>query len=135
MITKPFERILPAFLFALLFLPLLSGPAHALCVIDRNGTYIEAEDFTGSYNFKASPGSEDEFEVVDVTGANGGVVLVSGENGGPGNTPSNEVKEYEVSFPETGTYQIWMRGRGVDGSQDSMFFAVDDDDRNDNDTW
>lgn len=135
MITKPFERILPAFLFALLFFPLLSEPAHALCVIDRNGTYIEAEDFTGSYNFKDSPGSEDQFEAVDVAGANGGVVLVSGQNGGPGNTPSNEVKEYEVSFPETGTYQIWMRGRGVDGSQDSMFFAVDDDDRNDNDTW
>ncbi len=101
----------------------------ALCTIDPTGTYIEAEDFSGSYNLDGTPSvdGKDEFELIDEPLANGGQALVAGDNGFASNTPGKEVKEYEVNFTSTGTYNIWMRGRGFSGSQDSMFFSVDSD--------
>ncbi len=130
MIQKTLRQNLHFFLFAFLMVfILLPQHAQALCVIDANGTYIEAEDFTRSYNLDGSPHSDDYFELVNETSANGGQALVSGDNGYAANTPGKEVKEYEVTFPVSGTYKMWMRGRGISGSADSMFFTVD------NDTW
>lgn len=112
------------FAFLIIFI-LIPKQARAICPIDPNGTYIEAEDFTGSYNLDGSPHFDDKFEIVDEPGANGGKALVSGDDGYASSTPGNEVKEYEVTFPSNGTYYIWMRGRGFSGSEDSMFFTVD----------
>ncbi len=114
---------------ALTIFPLLPNKAAAVCTITSSGTYIEAENFSGSYNVLASPTANDQFLLNSVVGTNGGQVLVSGSSGSATNTPENEVKEYEVSFPVAGTYNIWMRGKGFDGSHDSMFFTVD------NSTW
>lgn len=105
------------------------GTALAVCTIDKAGTYIEAEHFSGSTDLAASPDSTTRFTVVDITGTNNGQVLKSGSAGGAADTPSNEVKEYAVYFPEAGTYDIYMRGRGFSGGQDSMFFTLN------NDTW
>lgn len=111
------------------YIAALTGQAHAVCPIDPSGTYIEAEDFTGSYNLDSDPDQDDKFEEADVSGTNGGVVLISGANGYAADTPGREVKEYEVSFSTAGTYYMWMRGKGFSNSEDSMFFTVD------NDTW
>lgn len=102
--------------------------AAALCSIDKNGTYIEAEHFSGSYNLDTPPtGDNNRFseEVETDTNFNGEKVLVSGSGNSGRSEPKDEVKEYEVNFPEAGTYRFWMRGKGLSDSQDSMFFTVD----------
>lgn len=107
---------------------IVTGNSVATCIIDENGTYIEAEHFSGSYDMPGSPGNADNrFSIVSESTANGGIVLQSGLSGVAGTTPRNEVKEYVVSFPTAGTYRIWMRGIGYSGSEDSMFFTIDND--------
>ena len=98
--------------------------AAALCPIDKNGTYIEAEHFSGSYNI-GSITVDNRFYEVSETDASGGMVLVSGTGASGGTAPKDEVKEYTVNFPEAGTYRFWMRGKGLSDKQDSMFFTVD----------
>lgn len=136
MTIKTLQQTLSHFLFAFLIVFILF-PAHvfALCSIDSAGTYIEAEDFTGSYNLDGTPNTDDYFEVIDEPGANGGKALVAGDNGSTNYPPNKDVKVYEVTFPVTGTYEIWMRGRGINNSTDSMFFMVDADSDNTNDVW
>jgi type IV pilus assembly protein PilY1 len=127
MFTKYGQHLLAITLFAaLISVAVVPGSARALCTIDPAGTYIEAEDFTGFEMLDPTPHGGDYFELVDETGTNGGKVLVSGDNGYADNTPGKEVKTYDVNFPTAGTYEIWMRGRGYNSSQDSMFFTVDD---------
>ena len=107
---------------------MVPSDASALCSINPNGTYIEAEHFTGDYQLDAgSHWSGDYFQLHPDNSANGEVVLKSGSSGAAGNTPENEVKKYTVNFTATGTYYIWMRGKGFNGSEDSMFFTVDND--------
>ncbi|WP_022668517.1 PilC/PilY family type IV pilus protein [Desulfospira joergensenii] len=109
------------FLVLVIFIP---EQARALCPIDPSGTYIEAENFSGSYNLDGTPNAGDWFS----TAAEGsGTVLVSGSGGSATTTPGKEVKTYQVTFSTTGTYYIWMRGKALSGSQDSMFFTVDND--------
>ncbi len=118
------------FFILILFITLWMMPGHALalCSIDPNGTYIEAEHFTGDYQLDdGQHHSGDYFESHPDNSANGDKVLKSGDNGAAGNEPENEVKKYEVNFTSTGTYYIWMRGKGFNGSEDSMFFTVDND--------
>ncbi|WP_020587598.1 PilC/PilY family type IV pilus protein [Desulfobacter curvatus] len=106
----------------------IPGNALALCSIDPNGTYIEAEHFTGDYQLdEGYHWAGDYFESHPDNSANGEVVLKSGSSGVATNTPENEVKTYEVNFTATGTFYIWMRGKGFSGSEDSMFFTVDND--------
>jgi hypothetical protein len=114
----------------LVVMSMVATEARAACVVDKAGTYIEAEHFTGSSQLASSPTSVNEFSLLSDASYSNGQALVSGTGGSATTTPGNEVKEYELSFPETGTYQIWMRGRsGGDGNSDSMFFTLD------NDTW
>lgn len=128
MFRKYFQQLLVIILFAsLIAFAVVPGNAQAICSIDPDGTYIEAEDFSGSYNLDGTPYGNDYFELIDEPGSNGGKVLVSGDNGYASSWPGKEVKTYEVNFTSTGTYEIWMRGRGFSGSEDSMFFTVDSD--------
>lgn len=114
-------------LFCIFILPL---SVNAECVVDASGTYIEAENFSGDYQLDTSPASENYFLTVTSTDYGNGTALQSNSGGYAADTPGNEVKEYDLNFPTTGTYQIWMRGQaGGDGSTDSMFFTID------NDTW
>ncbi|WP_321493168.1 PilC/PilY family type IV pilus protein [uncultured Desulfobacter sp.] len=119
-------------LLSLIFVStLLSGVcfqrAEASCNIDPNGTYIEAEDYSGSQDLAGSPTVNTRFQEITMTGAKGGKVLKAGSSGYAANTPGNEVKEYEVYFSQAGTYYMWMRGIGYNGSSDSIFFTIDDD--------
>lgn len=107
---------------------MMTGHALALCSIDPNGTYIEAEHFTGDYQLDPwYHQSGDYFELHPDNSANGEIILKSGSSGAADSTPENEVKKYDVNFTATGTYYIWMRGKGFNGSEDSMFFTVDND--------
>jgi len=115
------------FFVLILLITFLMMPGHALalCSIDPNGTYIEAEHFTGDYQLGYWKNSDNYFESHPDNSANGDKVLKSGDSGAAGNTPENEVKKYEVNFTATGYYYFWMRGKGFNGSEDSMFFTVD----------
>jgi len=129
------QRVLLCFCcVALVICSIAADEAEALCPIDPNGTYIEAEHFTGSYNLDAGATSDDEFNVVsDANAINGGQVLETGSGGYANNNPGKEVKVYEVTFTTAGDYNFWMRGEGYSGNQDSMFFFVDSDNDNTND--
>lgn len=108
----------------------MATEAEAACIVDPAGTYIEAEHFSGSLQLASPSTAANEFTLLTDTRYNNGQALESGSGGVHGNTPVNEVKEYVLSFPQAGTYQIWMRGEsGGGGSTDSMFFTLD------NDTW
>ncbi|TKB09379.1 hypothetical protein [Desulforhopalus sp. IMCC35007] len=114
----------------LIVISMVATEAKTACLVDKDGTYIEAEHFTGSSQLASSPTSVNQFTLLDDASYSNGQALVSGTGGYAANTPGNEVKEYELTFPEVGTYQIWMRGRsGGDGNSDSMFFTLD------NQTW
>ncbi len=125
---KRFQLVPLCFLCVLLVIfTLAAEKAEAICSIDPNGTYIEAEHFSGSYNLASPVRNRNRFVIVNNGAANGGRALRSGNGGYAADTPGNEVKEYTVNFTETGTYYIWMRGRAVNWARDSMFFTVDDD--------
>ena len=127
MITKNIQQTLFYFLFIFLtifiFVP---EQALALCTIDVNGTYIEAEDFTGTYNLDTSPPwrDEDKFDVVEESGSNGGWVIVAGDDTNQSSTPDNEVLSYKVNFGAGGDFFFWARGRAVNTSSNSMFYRV-----------
>lgn len=101
--------------------------AFSACTVVPGGTYIEAEDYTGSEGVDPRDPYDDRLYEMNDGRANGKRVLVSGDNGRVENTPSHEIKTYAVNFNTTGTYYIWARATGRDTSRDSMFFTVDND--------
>lgn len=76
------------------------GKAAAVCSIDPNGTYIDADHYSG--------------------------ISTQEEYTGPGkiNTKHWEVREYEVNFP-VGKYEIWFLGKGND-DKSIMYYDFDD---------
>ncbi|NDY71793.1 hypothetical protein DO021_01410 [Desulfobacter hydrogenophilus] len=100
----------------------------ASSIIDPEGTYIEAENYSGSQDLASNPNTNTRFQKkTNIRNSKGGKVLKAGNSGYAANTPGNEVKEYRVYFPEADTYYMWMRGIGYNGNADSIFFTVDDD--------
>ncbi|PIE62827.1 MAG: hypothetical protein CSA25_03340 [Desulfobacter postgatei] len=122
-------RLLLSFIFiSTLLTGVCPQTVTASCIIAPDGAYIEAENYSGSQDLAGNPNTNTRFQAVtSISGAKGGKVLKAGRSGRAGNTPRNEVKEYRVFFPETGTYYMWMRGIGYNGNEDSVFFTVDDD--------
>jgi cysteine-rich repeat protein len=90
------------------------------CDIDSGGTYIEAENFTGTINQGTGT-----FSVESSQGGQFGSYLRS-SSGSTGSCPStHEGKEYEVNFTETGTYNVWMRSYGPGDGSDSVYIGLD----------
>ena len=93
-----------------------AGPS--VCQVDPTGTYIEAENFTGTIQDTA-------FFTVESTqaGFNGSGYLRS-NGGGTGGAPAHEGKIYNIEFTTTGVYNVWMRGYATSGSTDSLFVGL-----------
>ena len=125
--TLHLHRYMFSLILVLLFLSGMNVRfSGATCIIDENGTYIEAENFSGSYDMPGSPGrSQDRFSIASDANANGGTVLVAGSAGTWGSAPTQEVKEYTVSFQSSGVYQVWVRGRGFGNNANSAYFSID----------
>ncbi len=116
-----FNVLTISFIFTLLMLPGVSS-AGGICDINPDGTYIDAEDFTGTIAQGAGPLSVDTAQ----GGYFGTGYLDSPGTGGSGSCPAvSEGKEYEVNFPEPGIYTVWIRAYASDGSSDSLFIGVD----------
>ncbi len=92
-----------------------------ICDIDPSGTFIEAENFTGTIH----QGTAFFIPENDQSDSLGTGYLKS--NGGSGGLcpPAHEGKEYEVQFTETGTYTAWIRGFAFDGKSNSVFIGLD----------
>ncbi|MCG8550277.1 MAG: hypothetical protein MI799_07740 [Desulfobacterales bacterium] len=122
-------RLLLPFIFILTGLAgICPQTVTASCVIDSNGTYIEAENYSGSQDLANNPNTANRFlETTSISGSKGGKALKAGSSGYAAKTPGNEVKEYRVYFSETGDYYMWMRGIGYSNNQDSIFFTIDND--------
>ncbi|MCH8221634.1 MAG: LamG domain-containing protein, partial [Proteobacteria bacterium] len=94
-----------------------AGPS--VCQVDPTGTYIEAENFTGTIVQGTA------FFTVESTqaGFNGSGYLRS-NGGGTGGAPVHEGKIYNIEFTTTGVYNVWMRGYATSGSTDSLFVGL-----------
>ena len=98
--------------------------AQASCIIDPAGTYIEAENSTGT-SYLNTGSTCYNFTEQSMSGANGGKILKAGNCGAYNAYPyRGQIRDYRVYFPVTGTYYMWMRGRRVSSGND-LFFAVD----------
>ncbi len=94
-----------------------SGPA--VCQVDPTGTYIEAENFTGTI----VQGTAFFTEETAQGGHNGSGYLLS-NGGGAGATPVHEGKIYNIEFPAPGGgYNVRMRGYAAAGA-DSLFIGL-----------
>ncbi|RJQ49694.1 MAG: alkaline phosphatase [Nitrospiraceae bacterium] len=92
------------------------------CNIDPGGTYIDAENFTGTI----SQGTASFVFESSTAGYLGTGYLRSNGAASSGSCPAaEEGKEYLVNFPSAGTYKIWIRGYATSKNADSVFFGLD----------
>jgi len=90
-----------------------------VCEVDVTGTFIEAENF----NSTISQGTGSFTELTTLGGYSGTGYLYS--NGGSTTAPPiHEGKEYILSFPETGTYNVWMRGYATGAGDNSNYIGL-----------
>ncbi len=87
---------------------------------------IQAEDYSA---IQDPNGDGDNWTVSAVSGALGGVTMVapSGSRVDLPSDPHDAIVTYDVEFSETGTYTAYYRGRGFDGSSDSLYTPDDFD--------
>ncbi|RJQ47980.1 MAG: hypothetical protein C4538_04500, partial [Nitrospiraceae bacterium] len=92
------------------------------CEINPAGTYIEAENYTGTI----TQGTGTFVKETSIAGYFGASYLRS--NGGGAGTvcpPVDQGKSYQVNFQTTGTYNVWIRGYAQDKNADSIFIGLD----------
>ncbi|BCR04652.1 hypothetical protein DESUT3_17210 [Desulfuromonas versatilis] len=94
-----------ALLLGLTAYPALVG---AGCLISSSGTYIEAEDYnTLGDNFQVkSSGSRDQ----EYAGNNSAAYLQATSNNDTSHPPSGTPVSFNLNFPESGTWYLWIRG-------------------------
>jgi len=99
------------------------GPGSGPPTVNPNGTYIEAENYTGTIG-----GSSRTFdERTSQSGYLGDSYLqsIGGTYGSCPPSSGSEGKEYEVNFTSAGTYNIWIRAYASGGSSNSIFIGLD----------
>ncbi len=97
--------------------------AGGSCDVDPEGTYIDAENYTGTIEQGTGTFEEDDY----LSGYIGsGYLRSDGGSSGALSCPSvDEGKKYEVNFPEAGTYTVWIRGYALNSASDSIFIGLD----------
>ncbi len=100
------------------------------CDVDPNGTYMEAEDFSGT---AAGNGTYAFTGILSAQAGYLGTGYLETSNNNfndytdVNNNPGNYDRyDYQVNFPTTGTYQVWLRGyeTGSD-ADDSIYIGLD----------
>ena len=87
--------------------------------VDPGGTFIEAENFTGTLVQGAHT-----LEAETTTAGFSGSSYLRSTGGAGDSSPLHEGKEYRLDFPSSGTYNVWMRGHAADGNTDSLFIGL-----------
>jgi hypothetical protein len=106
--------------------------AGLTCNVDPNGTYIEAEDFSGTsagdgtYTFAGILSAQADYLGTGYLETDNKVNMEDFSHVNL-NPDMYDRYDYSVNFPTTGTYQIWMRGY-EDGSDadDSNFIGLNE---------
>jgi len=97
------------------------SPASAACDVDPAGTYVEAENSTGTI---VQGSGVFAAETVEAGFLGTGYLLASG--GAGGSCPAvDEGREYRMNFPTAGTYNVWIRAFAADEGSDSVFIGLD----------
>ncbi len=92
------------------------------CEVDQNGTYIDAENYTGTI----SQGTSTFIDENNQPGYLGAGYLKSIGEGFQGACPPvSEGKEYRINFTAPGQYNVWIRSFALDNSSNSMFLGID----------
>ena len=99
----------------------LPSDAANIVDIDPSGTYIDAENFSGTIN----QGTGTFILETSQFGYIGNGYLRSSGGESSSCPPSEEGKEYEVNFTSAGTYKVWMRGYATGDSDNSVFIGID----------
>jgi hypothetical protein len=106
-----------------------STPAAA-CAVNPNGTYVDAEKFSGRvntgapYSFAGMSSAQAGFVGTGYlkTGATQNQLSYSNVNSAPG---SYERYDYQLNFPTTGTYTVWIRGWSANSNENSIYIGLD----------
>jgi len=97
----------------------VSGPpGPSVCTVDPAGTYVDAENFTGTILQGAT------FSLLTTIPGFVGSGYLFSNGGGTAEPPVNEGKQYQLEFDTPGTYNVWMRGYATGGSTDSLFIGL-----------
>lgn len=96
-----------------------SPPGSGVCVVDSTGTYIEAENFTGTIVQGTAT-----FTVESSTAGYNGSGYLRSNGGGTDASPVHEGKQYQMVFDTAGVYNVWIRGYALDGGSDSLFIGL-----------
>lgn len=122
------SRLIPAALGCLSIATLSPHMAHAVAITQETGgiVVLEAEDA-----FSITAGTNgDSFQILDSGASNfrgDGYLQMLPDNGGGNGAPFDGVggiAEYKVNFDSTGTYRLWHRATGSDGTADSFYVRV-----------
>ena len=97
---------------------IVNPPGSPVCQVDPSGTYIEAENFTGTIVQGAT------FAVESTTPGFNGSGYLRSTGGSTSSPPVHEGKIYNIEFTTSGTYNVWMRGYALDGGSDSAFIGL-----------
>ncbi len=99
----------------------VTGSSSGTCDVDPSGTYIEAENFTGTITQGSAAFSVETSQ----NGYSGSGYLLSNGGGTGSCPPVHEGREYKVNFQTPGKYTVWMRGYAIGGSDNSVFVGLD----------
>ena len=97
---------------------IVNPPGLPVCQVDPSGTYIEAENFTGTIVQGAT------FAVESTTPGFNGSGYLRSTGGSTTSPPVHEGKIYNIEFTAAGTYNVWMRGYALNGGSDSAFIGL-----------
>jgi hypothetical protein len=94
---------------------------------------VEAENYRRNVTAEDDPDGDDTNEIrhrfapFSDADASGGEAVVAIPNVGENeeDTTNGARLDYEVEFSETGTYYVWIRGRGPSGNDDSVHVGLD----------
>ncbi len=113
--------ILSAFTLPLIcFVFLIPTQSEGACIVNPNGTYVEAENFTGTIVQGGSYSTS-----TAQSGYLGSGYLLAGSSTSRDCPSAEEGKEYELDFQTTGIYNVWIRARAEGGKFDSVFIGLD----------
>jgi hypothetical protein len=106
--------------------------------VDRLGSELTFEETSGlvsteAENFTANTAQgSHNWTLTSASGASGGNVMIASPNNGAANntgyTTTSPRLDYQVTFAQSGTYQVWVRGRDTGtsvGNNDSVHVGLD----------
>jgi hypothetical protein len=103
------------------------GDSSSSGIVEQNGhVEFEAEAFTGQMSGSGEASGSEWLSVSDSKASTGTALeAVPNEGVNVGDSTDGPRLDYEVEFNTTGMYYVWVRMKGVSGTDDSVHAGVD----------